>query len=561
MVGLILMETTKDQKIDILESTDSSDDFVYVFSRRIKDKNLSKKELNRKVDKEKLATIINKLMKQGKERDMDELELEENCHEWVLNIFANFSKNQEELSKLVKYLLSNFTSYMKTRRREDDRYAVSIVSKDYILLANTVFGEETITPAYEIIPRMMDKDNVMLYVLFSIDKHEKIKVRYYELYPSPFFMDWLGLPQKDSHFYQGGKYRVYTDILGNTTVLELKDEDVEELRNHVVDNQIRLDKAIEIINIEQIRCGKVRYGNFLTFFQDFMAERYDLKYYTNKFIELGSNLDTQISLYRDCNDGVEKFEDDGYKVVIRKHNPHFNILFGTNNGNANIEFHIDYINELSAKYSNGTSFKIFHAGDKFSSEPIRIQDMEIYNNLSDDVSKLLISYLNDTNFRDRNLFYMISFATFKLLAYENEEKYLCYFLNGMSSKFINMLKNKRITDNEDQILEFKGSEYFRGNDDEIVEKLTSDFKKKLGGSELKVYLVGVVEPPKGKLDPIPQQQLDSGRIKNIENMIRKKSCVVDVSISSIEVDLSNCIVVITVLGEKISNNGLFNQMS
>ncbi len=33
-----------------------------------------------------------------------------------------------------------------------------------------------------------------------------------------------------------------------------------------------------------------------------------------------------------------------------------------------------------------------------------------------------------------------------------------------------MFKNKKITDNEDEILEFKGSEYFRGNDDEIIEK-------------------------------------------------------------------------------------------
>ncbi|MEW6010347.1 MAG: hypothetical protein AB1604_03555 [Euryarchaeota archaeon] len=555
-----MIEISKDQKLNVLDS-EVSDNIIHVFSRRIKDKNLSVKELNRKVDKEKLEDIVSKLMRQGKERDFEDIELEDNPHEFLFDIFNCMDKNEESFTNHVKYLLNDFTSQMKTRRREDDRYAVCIVANDYVLLANTVFGEETITPSHEIIPRMMDKDTVMLYVLFRKDKHDKIKVRYYEFYPSLFFMDWLGLPQKDSHFYQGGKYRLYTDILGNTTVLELTEDDIEALRDNIVNNQIVLEKSLEIINIDQIRIGKNRYGEFSEFFEKFMDERYDLKYYHNKFIELANNLNTQICKYRDCNDGVEKFQDETYKVEIKKRNPNFNILFGAETGNANIEFRSEYIDVLSSQYSNGVSFKVFHAGDKFSQDPIRIQEMDIFNELSCNFSKLLIDYINDTNFRDRDIFYMLSFTIFKILYHENKEKHVSTFFNLMASRCISMLQNKRITDNEDQILEYKSSDYFReGEDQDVANNIIEDIRKKLSGSELKVYLFGIVEPPKGKMDTIPQQQLSSDRLKSIENIILKEKYVNKINISPIEVDRDNCIVVLTVLGEKISKKGLFNMM-
>lgn len=553
--GINLIETTKNKKLVLVDSHESSDNVIYVFSRRIKDKDLSEKNIGRRVDKEKITAITTKLMDHGKERDINEIELETNCNEWILDIFENYP-DKKEISKPIRYLLNSFTSYMKTRRREDDRYVVSIISKDYILLANTVFGEETITPTYEIIPRMMDKDNVMLYVIFRKDKYGKIKVRYYEFYPSDFFMNWLGLPQKDSHFYQGGKYRVYTDILGNTTVFELGEEDIDKLSELIVDNQIKLEKPLELININQIRIGKVRYKDFLSFYDKFMDERYELDYYSNKFMELISNLNTQVYSYRDCNDGVERLEEGYYNLEIKKHNPNFNILFGTNNGNVRIGFDRDYINELCSKYSNGNTFKIFHAGDKRSVEPIKICSMDIHNELSSNISKFLINYLNETNFRDRDLFYMLSSITFKILAYENSDKHINTFFNEISSKCISMLKNRKITDNEDEILEFKGSEYFRGSPDDISDKIITDLKKKLGGNDFKVYLIGVVEPPKGKLDPIPQQQLTSDHMKFIEKRIEKENYVNKAHISAIEVDNDNSIVALTVLGEKTNKDDL-----
>lgn len=538
---------------------DDSDSIIYVFSKRVKDTDYKKKEITSFKEKEKLESIINKLKEHGKEEDIKDLELDDNPNKWLNGIFDNYTKNNGKLIEQFEYLLNDFTAHLKTRRRENDRYAVGIMANDYILLANTVFGEETITPTYEIIPRMMDKDNIMLYALFRLEKEGNIKVRYFEFYKSDFFVEWLGIYEKGSHYYQGGKYRIYTDIMGNSTVLELNDENIEKIRGNINGNQITLEVPLEIINIEQVRIGKKLYPDFEVFYKHFMADQYNLKHYQNKFFEIIGRLDSQITRYLDCREGVKKYEE-GF--IIKKRNPHFNILFGAKRGSADIEFSPDYINELYSQYYNGNQFQVFHAGDKLSSKPVEIQQMVIYNELCIDVSKFLIDYLNETNFRDRELFNMLSFTTFRLLAFENQEKYLDYFLNTIGFKFLKKLKNKKFTDNEDEILEFKGSSYFDGSPEDIADRLIQDIRKKLSLNHFKVYMIGVLEPPEGKLDPIKKQNMKSDAITKIERIINQEKYIDKVKISEMLVneDKDEGIVIMTVLGEKPNTEGMFNLM-
>lgn len=551
--------TDKKLNVDNNPKNDDSDNIIYVFSKRVKDNDYKKKEIKSFKEKEKLESIISKLKEHGKEEDIKDLELDDNPNKWLNGIFDNYNKKNKKLIEQFEYLLNDFTAHLKTRRREYDRYAVGIIANNYILLANTVFGEETITPTYEIIPRMMDKDNIMLYALFRLEKEGNIKVRYFEFYKSDFFVEWLGIYEKGSHYYQGGKYRVYTDIMGNSTVLELNDENIEKIRGNINGNQITLEVPLEIINIEQVRIGKKLYPDFEVFYKHFMADQYNLKHYENKFFEIIGKLDSQITRYLDCREGVKKYEE-GF--IIKKRNPHFNILFGAKKGNADIEFSPDYINELYSHYSNGNQFQVFHAGDKLTSKPIEIQQMAIYNELCVDISKFLINYLNETSFRDRELFSMLSFITFRLLAYENQEKYLHYFLNTIGLKFIKKLKNKKFTDNEDEILEFKGSSYFNGSPEDIADRLIQDIRKKLSSNHFKVYMIGVLEPPEGKLDPIKKQNMKSDDITKIERIINQEKYIEKVKISEMLVneDKDEGIVVMTVLGEKINSNGMFNLM-
>lgn len=554
-----MIDNLNDKKLNLnIPIIDDSNDVIYVFSKRVKDKDYRQKEITSLNEKGKLESIIGKLMEHGKEKDIKDLELDENPNKWLLGIFDNYNENNEKLTEQFEYLLNDFTAHLKTRRREDDRYAVGIVSKNYILLANTVFGEETITPTYEIIPRMMDKDNIMLYAIFRLEDDETIKVRYYEFYKSDFFVEWLGAYQKDSHYYQGGKYRIYTDIMGNSTVLELNDENIEQIRGYINGNQIRLEVPIEIINIEQVRIGKKRYPDFEVFYKHFIADQYNLKHYSDKFFEIVGNLDLQVSRYLDHMEGVEKHGDG---LIIKKRNPHFHILFGANEGNADIEFSPDYINELNSYFSNGNQFQIFHAGDKLASKPAEIQKMVIYNEICVDISKYLIDYLKETDLRDRDLYYMLLYSTFRILAFENQKKYLHYFLNTMAFKFLTMLKNKKFTDNEDEVLEFKGSSYFDGSPEDIADRLIKDIRKKLSSNHFKVYMIGVVEPPDGKLDPIKKQHMKSDDIKKIERIIIRERYIEKVNISEMLVNEDEGIVVLTVLGEKINPNGMFKLLN
>ncbi len=139
-----------------------------------------------------------------------------------------------------------------------------------------------------------------------------------------------------------------------------------------------------------------------------MDERYDLNYYSNRFMDLKSNLDTQIYSYRDCKDGVEKLEDTSYKLIIKRILILIFYLL-SNNGDIQIGFKRDYINELHSKYSNGLSFKVFHAGDKLSVNSTRMQSMDIFNHISNDISKFLINYLNQTNFHRDLLHFIIHY--------------------------------------------------------------------------------------------------------------------------------------------------------
>lgn len=555
--GRRMIDNLNKLELSLNDSNNDINNLIYVFSKRVKDKDYRKKKITTFKEKEKLESIIGKLMEHGREQDIKDLELDENPNRWLLGIFDNYNKDNEKLTEQFEYLLNDFTAHLKTRRREYDRYAVGIISKNYILLANTVFGEETITPTYEIIPRMMDKDNIMLYALFRMEKDESVKVRYYEFYKSDFFVEWLGIYEKDSHYYQGGKYRIYTDIIGNSTVLELNDENIEKIRGSINGNQITLDVPIDVITIEQVRIGKKRYPDFEVFYKHFIDDQYNLKYYKNKFFEIIGNLDVQISRYSDCREGVEKYEEG---LVIKKRNPHFNILFGANKGNGDIEFSPDYINELYSYYSNGNHFQVFHAGDKLASKPVEIQKMAVHNELCDDISKFLIDYINETGLRDRDLFNILSFTTFKILAIENQEKYIHYFLNLMGLKSLTMLKNNKFTDNENEILEFKSSGYFDGSPEDIADRLILDLRKKLSSNHFKVYLIGVTEPPAGKLDPIKKQSMKSDDITKIERIINREKYIEKVDIFQMLVNEDEGIVVMTVLGEKVDESSMFNLM-
>jgi len=218
---------------------------IYAFTKRIKEGKIVHREIVDNEDIAKIGQVIEKLEKLPKSSSlsMDELRLRTNAKEWVNSLLRGYPDNTDE--KEMGYLLSDFTDSMQTRMREESKYAIGLLMPNQLLLSHSAFGEETITPEWKIIPRMLDTDNVLRYVCF-INEDGLTTVTYWEREASASFIEWLGLPRKAAFLF-GGKYRIRCEIEDVTTEFQLTEEEMERLGQALME----LDAAIEEIKEEQ----------------------------------------------------------------------------------------------------------------------------------------------------------------------------------------------------------------------------------------------------------------------------------------------------------------------
>jgi len=198
---------------------------MYVYSKQINETKIVGEEVTRNIDKDNILNVISSLKAIGKQRCFNNLELNDNCKEWVTDILYDVS---QDLDVKLKYLLNDFTNSMMTRMREKNKYVISIVSDGSLLVCHSRGREDTITPGWKVVRRMLDKDNVDRFVFFIKEK-DSIDVYYYEHYPSESFVTWLGIPERDAFYDLGGKNRIYADIDGMHCSLELSDDEIQDL--------------------------------------------------------------------------------------------------------------------------------------------------------------------------------------------------------------------------------------------------------------------------------------------------------------------------------------------
>jgi hypothetical protein len=518
----------------------------HIYSKKVKDNKINGSIISKSTNKRKLLELINSLLKHGGKKDIEDLEIDENCRDWVANIlngFPSFDMNH------LKYLLNDFTDNMMTRMREEDKYAVTIISPDILLLCHAVAGERTITPTFKFIERMLDTDNVERFVVFQ-KKNDSIEVTYWEHYPSESFIRWLGITQKEAFFYLGGKNRFHSDLDGLNCVIELTDEDVEN--NFIKNDSFRFENSTLILpsgnrlNISQIRVGKKYFDNYENFLENFMHKRYNLNYYSEQYAKINSSLEPLYKKFIDEKDKLIKIEKSVEKISIRKYNSNFIILFGNNN----VSFRQNFLEELFTDFLNNKKLKIFHAGVNFSSEPLEVGVFSFYNKFNLDSSiQSIIKYYNGTSIKDRDIFNILSYLAFYLLKQKNKDLPICNFFKLFSEKFIHNLDLKsKIIQQEDRIIEFKSRDVFVGNDNEIVKKLIKDIRTKTATSDFKIYFIGCDEELQN-FETINGSRLPSDRISSIENKIQKEldsAGSFDVNLIKIPLKSKECILVLAV---------------
>ena len=510
-------------------SNDEQQDVIFTSSKRIKEDEVNHTTISEKRDIKKIKEIISKLPS-PKERKLTEVSLRTNPRKWVISLLNSYPDNVKEDE--MESLLNDFSDSMQTRMREENKYAVAILLKNELVLCHSIFGEETITPEWKTIPRMLDSDNVLRYVRF-VREGDIIKVKYYERWATESFVDWLGLPQKDAFYHFGGKYRIYSKIDGIDTVFELTEEEIDRwLDRHpeIKDGKIKFTTPITYLIINQIWVGKKKYENTGDFIQDLIAEKYGIEFYQKKFREIttverkskekkpSGPLELFIHKFYDEKDRVVKIEEGESYTIVEKINPKVDILFVC----RDIEMRSSYLEDLFGRFVNGEEINIIHAGIKISANPITIKTLKIWNKIKIPyLVNYIIDYYKRTNLQDRDTTRFVEFIIFKVLAESNQGSHIYYFLEPFAERIIKETSfENQLTKSEDHLLEFKSQDYFLGGDADIVEKLSQDLITKLNSSPFKIYLIGVEDD--GTFNPIPSSRLRSDRIERIRQGIQKE---------------------------------------
>jgi hypothetical protein len=493
---------------------------IFVFSKKVKETEVHYTEIEREIEAEKIKNVLKRLP-QGREKKIEEIELRTNPKKWIQSLIDGYPSDVDR--EKMANLISDFTENMMTRMREEEKYVIGMLSEGELILCHSVFGEETITPEWKIIPRMLDQDNVMRYVHFKKEV-DSFRVKFYERYATDSFVEWLGLSQREALFHFGGKYRIYTEIGGINSVFELTENQIEQwIEEHpeMRTSKIKLKSPIEMLTITQIIVGKTKYNNPKDFLQDCYAEKYRINYSQEQFKEIIKTLEPYQYKFFDEKSQVIMIKGDDKVTKVEKRNPNFDILFST----ENIECRESYLDDIFRRFINGERIRIFHAGEKFLPIPIEIKPMEIWNKIKlNELTQKIIEYYQTANLQDRVLTRLLGFVIFTILDAQNKPSYIHHFLEKFCKKFIvDIPPVSRVTKLEDKILEFKSRDYFSGKDEEIAMKICTDLKKKLQEAQYKIYLIGVEDD--GTIGFIPDSRIKSDRLENIRQKIKQESQV------------------------------------
>ena len=528
-----------------MERNKRRSNLIFVFSKKVKETEVHYTEIEREIEAEKIKNVLNRLP-QGRKKKIEEIELRTNPKNWILSLIDGYPSDVDR--EKMANLISDFTENIMTRMREEEKYVIGMLSEGELILCHSVFGEETITPEWKIIPRMLDQDNVMRYVHFKKEV-DSFRVKFYERYATDSFVEWLGLSQREALFHFGGRYRIYTEIGGINSVFELTENQIEQwIEEHpeIRTSKIKLKSPIEMLNITQIIVGKTKYNNPKDFLQDCYAEKYRINYSQEQFKEIIKTLEPYQYKFFDEKSQVIMIKGDDKITKVEKKNPNFDILFST----ENIECRESYLDDIFRRFINGERIRIFHAGEKFLSVPIEIKPMEIWNKIKlNELTQKIIEYYQTANLQDRVLTRIFGFVIFTLLDAQNKPSYIHHFLEKFCKKFIEDIPPvSKITKLEDEILEFKSRDYFGGKDEEIAMKICTDLKKKLKEPPYKIYLIGVEDD--GTIGFIPDSRIKSDRLENIRQKIKQESQVTHLYLTPVKCgDNENILILIGGKGE------------
>jgi hypothetical protein len=275
------------------------------------------------------------------------LEIKDILREWIELLINSYPKLQ--LSEM-RYLLSDFTDEMQTRMREDNKYAISLLMPNKIVLCHSSYAGQTITPNWDTIPRMLDTGNILRFISFTYDKIN-FKVKYWERDKSQLFFKWLGLSQA-SGFLTGGPFKIQVRIEDVIGEFQFDEDDLESfLVKHpeLYTGVITLNVDPKRLTIEKLMLGQKEYNTATDFIQGYKAQKNNVPHFQKLYKTFGK--DVFWIKYWDCKNEI-LCDDAGITRCVAKKPSPGDIIFA--NGN-NILFQDSYLTDLVNRIINGES--------------------------------------------------------------------------------------------------------------------------------------------------------------------------------------------------------------
>ena len=467
---------------------------------------------------EKLHQIVAELPR-GQEKKMRDLDLKSNVRNWVIELLKG--PGEERAKRLLEFLLNDFTDSMRSRMREQEKYAVALLFEDdkKLLICHSVYGEATITPEWKIYPRLLDSGNVLRYVSFTL-KEGEVHVRFYEKVKTRSLAEWLGMPPSEAIHYYGGKYRVYFTLAGFDAVLELGDEDVERLLAEYAaptfeeDGLVLLPTPVNAITVRRVVVGKNLTLSPREFKETYYSMRYGVDALRKKFFEIVSSLNAHMGEIIDRRHEVVLKTPGGEETLARKNYEGVELLFAAK---GRIRLDPAYLAEMASSLTSGIS--LLHVADPLAPAQLRVGEALIYNRVEAPPPIGMLA-TKAAKLEDPFLRTLLHATAFLLLAGANEKLKLSYTLKMVARKALTLLHiPESLGAPEDELLEYKSSDFLF----EALAKpetLLRDVEAKLRGSPAKLYLFGVEDD--GQAVGFASSRLKSDLAGRVEALLEKK---------------------------------------
>jgi len=515
---------------------------MYTYSKGIKDTYVTDKVINDERDISKIDEIIQNLTKISGVREdiLSNIGLRTNPKNWIRNAIKNFPTNID--NEEMKSLLFDFTESMQTRMREDFKYALIIVLNNQVILCHSKYGQKTITPEWKTIPRMLDVDNILRFVIFYANG-EEVKVKYWEHSATNSFIEWLGLTRKQV-FQLGGKFRIISEFEGVTLEFQLTEDELENwLENYpeFSDGEIKFKEPLMKLTIQNVKVGNKQFNIVKDFVQFYEAEKFGIPFYQEEYERIVNDHLPLLFKYIDDETKIIRIDGENEISEVNKDTPYFDILFV----NEFIELRASYGKKLAKKFVNKENLMVFHAGMKFKSDAYKLGNLKVFNSLKlSKLSEQLSDYYNETNIQDSSLDTILQYVILKVLAIDNKDFPVESFFNSIAELIINDVNiNGCVTKTEDVFFEYKSREIFTGKNDNIISLLVKEIKSKILTNTCVVIIIGIEDD--GSFDPIPSSRLNSNRVETIKTGIEEE--IPNIEVFPFQINQDNASLVLMVV--------------